>query len=244
MPYLTDKLERHLAAERNQFPIGRARVLENAALEIKRYSAFLILVKARAIEVSVKCNEALRCCVGMPAGEEREKRMSRFEQLNVNLQLDIESFYIFATIYLDKTSHFLEAYFGELRDCSFESFRSLKQQLDLMESSHGFKLNRQFREMAEKLFTDIVDFRDKKITHAKMPRLFRGLNWEADGRVTMASGLINAKPTDKLFQTTDVGDLWMLLEKYSGLFTEFVEQNPKKAKSRLNENEPVVSEKK
>lgn len=235
MPYLTDKLESFLDAEQDQFPIRRVRLVKNAVQEAKRYSAFLRLVNERASDVSVKCNYSLRCCVGVPAGKVREERLSHFEQLGINLQLEIESFYLFSKIYLDKTVHFLETYFGRLHNCSFESFSKLKAALSILESAHDFKVQPELREMVDKLMNVVVEFRDKKITHAKNPRLFRGLNWENDGRVSMASGFLDPKPTDQLFGTMDAGDLWKLLESYTDMFTEFIKENSEKAMLRLNQ---------
>ncbi|MGA3285338.1 MAG: hypothetical protein ABSD57_12885 [Verrucomicrobiota bacterium] len=242
VPYITDKLEEFLRAEQNQFPIERACLVENAAREIKRYAAFLSLVKERATEVSIKCNESLRCCVGMPAGKEREERLARFDQFGLKLQLEIESFYLFSKVYLDKTVHFLETYFGRLQNCSFESFSKLSvEQLQILESDYQFQIQPKLREVIEKLMKVVIEFRDKKIIHQKTPRLLRGLNWQIDGKVSMASGFLYPKQTEQQFQSMDVEELWAWLESYTNLFTEFVMQNSAKAKLRQNQNQTKLS---
>lgn len=233
MPYFIDKLEKFLRAEQKEFPIERACVIENAAREIKRYAAFLNLVKERSAEVSIECNKALRSCVGMPVGKERDERLARFDQFGLNLQLEIESSYLFSKIYLDKTVHFLEIYFGRLQNCSFESFSKLSvKQLQILESDHQFQIQPKFREMIEKLMEVVIEFRDKNIIHQKNPRLLRGLNWQDYKKVSMASGFIYPKEKEQRFQSVDVEELWACLENYTDLFTEFVIQNSAKAKSR------------
>jgi hypothetical protein len=102
----------------------------------------------------------------------------------------------------------------------------------MLESVHGFKIEPELRQIVLKLGQEIVDFRDKKIAHAKMPRLDHGLTWNKEGRVSITVGFWYPKPTDKYFQTADVRDLWKLLEQYTDLWTRFIILNRQKAKLR------------
>ena len=95
-----------------------------------------------------------------------KKEEAQFRRKNKNsqvFQLEIESFYIFAKIYLDKTAHALETYFGERRNCSFESFSKFASKFKTLESVDKFTVELELQEIALKLKQEIVDFRDKKL---------------------------------------------------------------------------------
>jgi hypothetical protein len=162
----------------------------------------------------------------------QSRKNSRHGQV---LQLEIESFYVFAKIYLDKTVHFLEVYFGDQRDCSFESFSGLRKLLGTLENAHGFKVQPELRQAVVKLEKEIVEFRDKKIIHAKMSRVLHGLCWNKEGRVQISTGYSFPKGTDQFFRSTDVRELWKLLEEYTEFWIHFVKLNRQKMKLCLKD---------
>src|SRR6266853_403102 len=136
--FLTNKLEMFIDSEREQFHASNASITKTAVHEIKRYSAFLSIIKRRALDASDRGNETLRCSAGRPAGPVRDELIASFEALAIHFQMEMESFYMFAKLYLDKTVHFLETYFGQRANCSFESFSRFDRILATLTSEHGF----------------------------------------------------------------------------------------------------------
>ena len=228
---------------------NHSNILSSSLSQPIRYADFVEIIHSRVKKTAAKFirskNEswALRRKLDQKAGKPRyltKKEETQSQQgfrIGQTLQLEIESFYLFSKIYLDKTAHFLEVYFGEIQNCSFESFSKFTSKLDLLESAHGFKVEHELREIIVKVEKEIVDFRNKKIAHAKMPRLDRGLTWNKKGTVLITSGFFYPKPTDKYFQTADVEDLLKLLEQYTNLWASFIALNRQKSKFQLKGNQ-------
>lgn len=88
--------------------------------------------------------------------------------------LEIESFYMFAKILLDRWSMFVEAYFGKQRKCSLESHDRLSNNIADYVAAKGLgPLSPRLRELIPRMRTRISDYRDFAIAHDKSPGVVR-----------------------------------------------------------------------
>src|SRR5438309_11034108 len=91
-------------------------------------------------------------------------------RLSVLLHLEIESFYLFAKILLDKVAHSAEFYFGPVRGRPLDSHDDLCKNLSAYAEQKALTLSPDFLKLAAGLKKDISDYRDYEIAHEKSPR--------------------------------------------------------------------------
>jgi hypothetical protein len=103
------------------------------------------------------------------------------------LHLEIESFYLFAKILLDKIAHALEFYFGLGRKKSLDSHDGLVKNFAQYAEVKCLTLPSDFMTIAARLKTDVSDYRDYEIAHEKSPRRMSGTVFDAEGRMRIVA---------------------------------------------------------
>jgi len=103
------------------------------------------------------------------------------------LQLEIESFYLFAKILLDKVAHFVEFYFGQGQGCSLVSQDQFVKNLPTHAALKGIKFTDRFAETMKTLKQDISDHRDYQIAHEASPKTLHGTLFDAEGKTKIFS---------------------------------------------------------
>lgn len=86
----------------------------------------------------------------------------------VAIHLDIESFYLFAKILLDKIARSLEFFFGPGRKVSLDSHdKAVKNLASFLEQKQLPPISFEMQSLMESLKTEISDYRDYEISHQK-----------------------------------------------------------------------------
>jgi len=114
-----DERWHYSASDQNYFAI--------ALLQVGKYYDFLLLIKERfdpSAKEFVQINEDLQKAI--PPGisqvpTQQAELLDKSFYLQKTIVLDIESFYVFAKILLDKLARFIEQYFGQAKGCSLRS---------------------------------------------------------------------------------------------------------------------------
>jgi hypothetical protein len=220
-------------------------VFKNALHEAIRYLQFLEIIRARVESTEKEYIYLVEAFISGKLTNKEQSLLHRQTHLTLLVQLEIESFYLFSKIYLDTTARFLEVYFGQHPNFRFESFEKLfRREAAIWKSDYGLKFDSEFCEVIQKLLVKIVGFRGKKIVHPKgrdaqslIGRRLHALAWKSDGSsgVSLTAGFTGVKSSNEFYQSTDVGDLWKLIEQYTNLFIQFADQNVEKLKLRLEQ---------
>ncbi len=169
--------------------------------QISRYSAFRDVVLTRYEEASRQFFEntkAMRAAIVPGTRPVSSAGMTLHEEgirLTILLHLEIETFYLFAKILLDKIAHSLEFYFGQGRRKPLDSHDDLVKNLASYAEEKGLKLPSDFMALAAVLKKDISDYRDYEIAHEKSPRRMRATIFDADGNMRIAG--VSLYPTEK-----------------------------------------------
>lgn len=107
-----------------------------------------------------------------PVTPEQERLHEEGWKLGVAVELEIDSFYIFAKVLLDRVGHGLEFYFGQAKGCSLESHNEMmKCFAKYVKAKNLTPPPKRLVELLKTLKTEIRDYRDKEIVHAKRPRV-------------------------------------------------------------------------
>lgn len=124
---------------------------------------------------------SLELSKSFPAGKshtltkEESKLLEEGVKLTTLLHLEIESFYLFAKILFDKVAKFLEFYFGQARGLSLNSHHDLYKNIENYVSAKDLTpLPKQLIQLIKELQEDMIEYRDKMITHEGSPRTLRG----------------------------------------------------------------------
>lgn len=142
-----------------------------------RYLAFLAYVEDRYEAVSAEVYAL------MEREEKRGKvKITKAIRAEIELQdelinqahMEVETYYLFAKIALDKIAHFVEDYFGQARHVSLRSHGNWKKHFARYCESKRLVTPDGMLDRITLLERDIAEFRAKSIAHLQHPRVFRG----------------------------------------------------------------------
>ena len=149
--------------------------------------------------------------------------------MNAALHLEIESFYLFAKILLDKIAHAIEFYFGQVRRKPLDSHDDLVKNMEDYAESKKLELFPKLMKLSEQLKQDVSDFRDYQIAHEKSPRTLRGTQYDAEGKTKMFLTRFTPKASElKQVETKIPDELLTSLYQYLDLIMQFMEANADK----------------
>ena len=236
------ELSEFIASERNRLDSIHNNMFAYSFAEVERYYNFLEIIYDRHISDLIDYhnafNELNRSMIGHPDRQKmNEEQMTFFGTLqdaSVVVQLDIESFYLFSKIYLDKIARAIEFYFGKINKLSLDSHDDFVKCIRAYCKAKDLTLHEGLLSLADKLKKDISDFRDYQIAHLKSPRTYRGTT--GDGRMQ----LLQIYPTEKDEQkeTKLLDSLLSEIEGYTELIIAFIIDNKEKTTLRLKKALP------
>jgi hypothetical protein len=221
--FVDEERERFTTFDNNKFAFSFS--------QIARYLGFVHVIVVRHADAGLKFvanTKALQAAApsgGLSLTEEQRRLLDEGHKLTDLLHLEVESFFLFAKILLDKIAHSIEFYFGQGRGKPLDSHDDLVKNFG--EYSHLKKLSvpANLPTLASSLKKDISDLRDYRIAHDKNPRRVLGTAFNTDGTTSMISTTIYPTPKDKQLQTRDLNDLVREIEEYIGTVIDFIRAN-------------------
>jgi hypothetical protein len=224
-------LRSFIETEREQYDIRDNNLFAFCFGHIDRYQQFLRVTEARQRDASQKFvanSVTLRNAV--PSGtpqltDEQRSLLDEGAELTNLLHLEIESFYLFAKILLDKVAHSIEFYFGSVRSLPLDSHDDLVKNFAKYAAAKKLAVPDRFHERAALLKKDVSDFRDYEIAHEKSPRRMSGTGFSSDGRTTLISNVIYPTPKDQQVSSRVVGDLLSEIDSYIDLLMQMIVAN-------------------
>ena len=235
------KLSSFISIERNRFETQHNNMFGFAFSQIARYYEFLLLISERYEQASrlfIANFKEFQAALDKRPGshtmtQKQLKIQEKGREITTELHFEIESFYLFAKILLDKISRAVEFYFGQVRGLSLDSHDLLYKNLSKFSSSKRLVLNKDLMENIKKLKEEISDFRDYQIAHHKSPRTARGTIFSASGKTRMLLSNIYPTSKDKQIESKAVKDLLDLIDNYIGKVIAFLKANRDKTNLRL-----------
>jgi hypothetical protein len=179
-------------AERSRFSDPRENRFVLAFGEVIRYQRFLSLILDRYREASREVSDNLQALQAEAAAHAPGERQATSRELGLweknrvageRLHLEIESFFLFGKMMLDRSASAVECYFGQGRGTSLASFDKLGrnfarycEQKGLGPPSSGMT------ELMVGLQAQLSDARDKEIAHVHLTSRIVGTTVSATGR--------------------------------------------------------------
>jgi len=229
-------IKRFRDKERWQYSILDQNNFSIALGQVDRYYTFLHDIYERYSHENEKYNQ-INIFPQLQDGE-KIHQVTEDEAVNLDkasyygelLQLDIESFYIFAKITIDKMASFIEQYFGIARGCSFKSHDCLLKSMDRYTFIKKIDVPKEFIDLAKELKIKISDYRDKQIEHYRNPRRLVGIANSKDGDISLFPTFFNPKESDfKVATSSSLPVLLEMISEYFNLLCKIIEGNRTKS---------------
>ena len=142
------------------------------------------------------------------------------------VHLEVESFYQFAKILLDRVADTIVLYFGDKRAPYGSSHSQLvTKQFARLCSTHALA-GQTVKPLMDDLHSRIVRHETDVIEHLKNPKLVPGTSFGADGRAGISMGMLAPQPEEDTFPATeDPAVLFEAIETYIEAVVDFLERH-------------------
>jgi len=165
---------------------------------------------------------------------EREALHTEGGRLATEVDLQIESFYLFAKIILDDVARALEFYFGSANRLALDSHDDLSKRLTQYAVAKNLDVSQQFIAKVKNLRERISDFRDQKISHEKSPRTMQGSTWGPNGHPRIMMTRIYPRDTDpQQAESEPLDELRVAIDSYLEEVVAFIRSNESRTNLRL-----------
>lgn len=174
-----------------------------------RYLGFIETIMGRYAESSYEFMTSIRSLQSSVSKGSRELTANDIKQLEANaklaqlVHLEIESFYLFAKILLNKLALFVQDYFGKVQGCPLTSHDGLSKKIHQYVQDTELRLPDGFIERCVWLKEHISDFRDKQISHLKNPRSMYVTMFNLNNP-NARIGITNLYPNDRELQRSQI----------------------------------------
>jgi hypothetical protein len=235
---------KYIEKDRNLFAISFGQTL--------RYYNFLTIVTDRYKKASAKLvptyiemmklyKELNIAKDGWPTTMNDEQKrladlMEEVAQLEQLVLLEIESFYMLAKIFLDKTALFIQNYFGTARGISLVSHHNLVKYNEKFRLAKGLVYPQGFPQSIIFLKEHICDYRDKQISHLYNQKIIRITSWDDAKRTMIFDTYIYPTETEKKLQAQSpqkLQSLMQAIDTYIQHLITLIESNRSKTRFEL-----------
>lgn len=240
------KLYDFIRSERNRFETKQNNMFAFSFSEISRYHDYLRIIHARYKTVSKKfaenskaLQESFKMGGSGAINDEQNKMLQESIEIGIRLHLEIEAFYLFAKILLDKISLSIQFYFGVARSLSLASHGKLTRNIDKYIKTKGLTINPELVEHIKKLKEDISDFRDYQIQHIpdyRQGRIIRGTGFDREGNARISLMALYPTERDKQYNSKLLPEMLSDIEEYIVQVIDFIENNKNKTALPLESN--------
>jgi hypothetical protein len=241
---LLEELVSFIHAERERFSTEDSNRFGMAFSKLTRQYRFLLIILGRYKEArdnfvqNTKDLQALLKPGDHPVTQEQDRLLAEGQTLVTHLHLEIESFYLFAKILLDRIAHTIEFYFGQARRLPLDSHDDLVKHLEAYAADKSVKVSPELMKAAMELKGDISDHRDYEIAHEKSPRTMFATGFNDKGQTTIISTKLYPKDRDEQASTQELEKLLAKIDGYLTLVMEFIKTNQNKTRLKTESHTP------
>ncbi len=209
-----------------------------------RYYGFLLIVLDRYQKTSKKMVSILeKERKLMPKGGgpvrvtmKQARLMEESSRLMELVHLEIESFYLFAKIFLDNVARFLYVYFGQvkqLKGAGLQSHDNLAKYHKRYCEMKSLDVTKGLSESIMLLKERICEYRDKQIVHELSLRTLKATAWSASGDARIAGGTINPREGERGATSEELRQLMDAINIYIRQVFTMIVTNREKSRLKL-----------
>ena len=238
---LVTRFEAFAVSERNLYSGEDNNRVGLALAQVGRYLRFVAITEDRYLQVSREVAKKFWESIEATKGQSGTRTLTKKEiaeleedgRRSLSLQYEIESFFLFSKILLDKCAQFVEDYFGDGRSLSLKSHRKWCKVLNEYVKAKELHVPDEMPDLMEALLVEVGEYRDKGITHQRNPRTMHGTSIYRDGEARITTTTLYPKTSDRSFTSPVVATVTELLEKYIACLLQLIEQNRERSRYLL-----------
>ena len=224
-------------SERERFSARHNNLFAFSFSHIARYYEFLKIIQERYHKVSAefientKAQQATFQSGKNAVTEEQMQFLNKGREITTILHLEIESYFLFAKILLDKVARAIKFYFGKARGLSLDSHDGLAKNFESYISIKQLTiLPTDLNELIKTLKEWVSDYRDKEIAHEKSPRTMKATMFShgATSTTWVASTKIYPTEKDKQVESKEIDEVMNLIDKYISEIVKYIQKNKEK----------------
>jgi hypothetical protein len=221
-----------IASERDSLETRDSNLFGLSFGEVLRYRRYLELVLARYLKAGsdFMTNTRLIQSKTLPGTHAMTPELLQLHEegarLSDELHMEVESFYLFAKIMLDKAALAVEFYFGKAKGNSLASHHKLEVHLSGYAAEKGLTVPASFAEAVTNCQNRVSEYRDHGIAHEKSPRTIRGTMFSLDGSsIRMSLNRLYPTEKDMHLESVPCDELTRELDNYLAQVAAFLETN-------------------
>lgn len=215
-----------------------------------RYYNFLLIIADRykktsekmvstskSLKLSIELNPA-NTSEPIPMTDEQIRLMEEANRLTTLVHLEIESFYLFAKIFLDKIALFIQNYFGKVHGISLFSHNKWVKNHEKFRSAKDLTYPQDFSQSIVFLKEHICDYRDKQISHLYSQRTIKGTSWGDTKQTKISPAQLYPTETGNKVQVQNSYELLGLMQAidtYIQQLITLIESNRAKTRFELRQ---------
>lgn len=227
------KLSDFISVERARFENRYNNMFSFTFSEILRYYDYLQIILSKYKSISEKFADNFKAMQTAFKGngtvnDEQMKLLLNNRDIHTRLHLEIESFYLFAKILLDKIAIALQFYFGSARGLPLSSHDKLTKNFEGYLAVKRLTNDPKLLEEIKKLKEDISDFRDKQIQHIqdfRQGRVIRATGFDGSGNTRISLTTLYPTEKDKQYDSRLLPEMLTEIEGYISQVIELIENN-------------------
>jgi hypothetical protein len=200
--------------------------------EVLRYRRYLDLILTRYINAGREFMENTRLIQSttLPGTHAMTRELLELHEqgarLSDELHLQVESFYLFSKIMLDKLALAVEFYFGQAKGSSLASHHKLQVHLSGFAAQKNLTVPASFSQAVTKCQNRVSEYRDHGITHEKSPRTIRATMFSLDGSaIRMSLNRLYPTERDMQVESAPCDELMVELDNYLLEAAAFLKMN-------------------
>lgn len=246
-PSIVDRFSAFVIAERERYEGDDNNRVAFSLSQVGRYLRFVGIAMDRyrctnnevVVRFRRKMNAIREACAGANKTISRELTPHEVAEgendalLHNQLHYEIESFFLFAKILLDRISHFVGDFFGAVREVSLKSHDKWCKGINHFSRSKNLTLPEGIVETMDRLSKAVADYRDKQITHLKNPRASHGTIITGEGATRISMSPLYPRDNDRQADSPGVDEVVAIIEIYLLNIVELVESNREKTRYKL-----------
>ncbi len=217
-------------------------VISFVLMNVGEYRSMLLRVLGRYSPLNdryLKTVDELTQSLGSGSGEfspAQQELFNRQLELSSALRQEIETFYVFARILLDKITQATRACFGPGKGMTASHRQFMNVFPGYLGARNLSTPANEFMHLMRDFENRIMDFRDDVIVHEKSPRGMKGLGWNNEERLTyLTYNRLFPRPTDSQIDGRPPPELMDQLETYLDLWTGWLVANQDKTSAPSQE---------
>lgn len=238
---MVDRFISFIVAERELYNSHNNNRVAISLGQIGRYLQFVEITRSRYILASKEVAEQFRKRVEEARQKSGKRKLTPAEiadrekegQLQQLLDFEIESFFLFSKILLDKTAHFIGDYFGQAHGISFRSHDKLCKGIAVYSKEKQLQLPEEMKDIMVELRSLVVDYRDKQITHLQNSRALYITYIDANGGAQIGTSALYPHQNDKHSASPPIEHVFSTIDAYMIQLEMLIKMNRVKSRYKL-----------